>query len=109
MVTIEQHIWLPFLKVVSKTSARFPALNHLGQSEWVPSSIQVISILSVIHVHTLAKHFRQSELRYSRNARDCCSASLSLPSTRASCGLAISSFNSHCFKMCGSASPAIKW
>jgi hypothetical protein len=64
VVVIERHIYLPFLKIVSKTSARFPALNHLGQSEWAPSSFQVISILSVIHVRTPAKHFRQSELSY---------------------------------------------
>jgi hypothetical protein len=40
------------MKVVSKSSARFPALNHRGQSERGFSSFQMMSILSVIHVRT---------------------------------------------------------
>jgi hypothetical protein len=45
-------------------SARFPALNGLGESKPVISLFEMMSILSVIHVRTPAKQFRHSEFSY---------------------------------------------
>jgi len=65
VVAIEQHIWLPFFKIVSEMRAGFPTLNHLGLSERGPSPLQVILILSFIHLRTPDTQYRQSALSYS--------------------------------------------